>query len=1569
MSVVAQLSTEVSNLISESRRRNNEIKHASERSLAVLKSFTPKESITELQFLKGLSSNPDFVTPFLLSCSSKNAKFSSIAIQSLNKLIQYNSIPISKIDILLDALIEATQLATDIQLKVLQILPSFYQIYGDFINNELLSKFFKICAILGSPNKSPMVINTSSATEQQIVLSLFDKIVEEDKFSNLLKDNDVLIYDDQLIKLSANAFDGFRTFQDYCTLITHQTPEFLPFSTTQESGCLELLENILNNYKSLFVEHEELTFLVKTKLTPILLRSFSTSKDYAIVVRVSRIILLLIKNQLSSLEIEAEVILSLLNLTLSKESNLPLWKKILSLEIFNSLFIKFSTIFSIFKTFDFQEGRKNIILDFLNNCSEFVMEEGINSLLNISDIVSLPSKDRAITLQNASLRIQYIDQLDKHDPPQAPKTYPLYLILNSTSSLCNSIEEHLLEIANLKKFSFISELSKEEQTSEIFQIPQKLISTSIKPIVSIGSEFVYSSLGSELFHSLIRSLQKLSHAAGVLSLQKERDSLLLLFAIATVSTTEKVQEARSSSISESIVETINYATGSVPSTPIKSHGIGTLQSRNLNLRHVICFRALASLSISLGPVLGDSWKFVLITFQWFDYYLNGPSKFLSFKDIPPAPELPLNDLKIIESTLVTLNESSKSYNGEQYHQLLSSLIEQAKTISFNSIDNDSDYFKNTDPIVNDEFAICPYNKDFFISKLGQLSQVNISRFLGNDNERDWELTFKFLSDLSSSQDVIPPLRVLGCGILNEILKELAEEGFSASNLTNSRLEIKIFKSLSIIIDQMLSSHSDELLVSNAESEMIHDTLKTLYELLDRFGTSFKNSWESIVQIIDSPFKFYELSKSKNNQQKQLLKSSFEILQLILNDFLQSIPLNNFKLIIDVLQNFCLQEVELNVSFSAVSYYWLISDYFRGLVANSEEAEFEVETRSALTELINNTEKADVKLRSLWLYLLSSLVKISDDTRVEVKNGAVQTFFRIIDSHGIHLNWNRTFDIVVRDLLNIKLTKPKETDFETLKMFKDNTSIVLKGVTDIYCRFITNLTDEKYWAGLLGFFQRLVELDVVDISKAVYKSTYQILQSFNDITAHNFVLFFNFWYSQSIKYISNETDSYQDMAIEYIKIFERLNDFGKLTRDQLELSISIFNNAIRFPFLPRFVNDAESSTKLQNIILDSLQLLSMKSNGDLLLVNLSSLVLLPFQTRSRILKKLTKANKDNLSSFIHVSIISLQVLENKIDTINDFSKFINDSTFTKVYKNLIDVVKSKVEDDKRHSSRLDQVELWKKSLSLLLKLTEKISPLLRVDEESTQNAILWSLIIDTTTLVLPGRNDERDEEFNLKCYEKFRDIILENLNQRSLKEDFIKELISSVWNASFLYENDELETFLFENSDSPSAVTDALLTSNVIDYSTEPITALSQQRLRLICLKDLFKFTTENIENSGSENKLLVHSFRYLICRIVLIIKRFSCSQRLLNRSPVSTIQQTEITLTLEKLYELLKTLKTLETLKNSSAIISIFPLILENQQYLGRLDSWQPIITGITAEFYQISKQLNGEIKLNALNI
>ncbi|CAG8574494.1 6023_t:CDS:2 [Paraglomus occultum] len=170
------LNTELLALSNEARRKHPEIKEAAERSIFILRTIKERPGFDISQ---ELAKNSDFLRPFVLACETKHIKLVTISIGSLQKLISRHAIPETSIKMILKTLNDIVSQGVDIQLKILQTLPSLLSNY-DSLHGDLLAEALLLCFRL-QDSKIVVVNNTAAATLRQLVINIFEKVELEDE--------------------------------------------------------------------------------------------------------------------------------------------------------------------------------------------------------------------------------------------------------------------------------------------------------------------------------------------------------------------------------------------------------------------------------------------------------------------------------------------------------------------------------------------------------------------------------------------------------------------------------------------------------------------------------------------------------------------------------------------------------------------------------------------------------------------------------------------------------------------------------------------------------------------------------------------------------------------------------------------------------------------------------------------------------------------------------------------------------------------------------------------------------------------------------------------------------------------------------------------------------------------------------------------------------------------------------------------------------------------------------------------------------------------------------------------
>ncbi|CAG8005118.1 unnamed protein product [Penicillium olsonii] len=418
---------------------------------------------------------PNFVEPFIIACHTRHTKLAGIAVICLQRLIASRSLPSTRLKDVVAGLKETTGLSLDIQLKILQSLPSLLQFYSNDLSGELLAGTLEICATLQA-SKTIAVSSTAAATLQQLVVSTFERVFSEDKLPNDAKITTSIKVDGQPVDVGCFAYDALLVLDDLCRLIDGEPLQFLRSRTLSPNFVLELIESILLNSGRLFVGHPELSQVLRVRLLPLAVRCLSERSSFAQSVRISRILLILLKRHMSLLTAECEMALSLITHLAEPDSTAP-WKRLLCMEIFRGLYAEPGAVRLIYTLYDGEDGRKNILRDHMAALVRLASEKP--ALIGVSNQSTVPlradptrsatedqitletggvagvigstvppseTKVPGISMQWSVVRTPFIELLDKTEPPVAPETYIYSLVLNCISSFAEGLAKFILPL-------------------------------------------------------------------------------------------------------------------------------------------------------------------------------------------------------------------------------------------------------------------------------------------------------------------------------------------------------------------------------------------------------------------------------------------------------------------------------------------------------------------------------------------------------------------------------------------------------------------------------------------------------------------------------------------------------------------------------------------------------------------------------------------------------------------------------------------------------------------------------------------------------------------------------------------------------------------------------------------------------------------------------------------------------------------------------------------------------------------------------------------------------------------
>lgn len=254
---------------------------------------------------------------------------------------------------------------------------------------------------------------------------------------------------------------------------------------------------------------------------------------------------------------------------------------------------------------------------------------------------------------SASMRVQCIDQLEKIDPPQLPELYVRFLSLTCLTNICENLAGHILPIfiaveqvgstssvynpsqslfASLDGVKFtVKDAASffEEQHPEIQNVIvlSKMISQMWRPLQKALAHFLHAKLDADLFHSVMKAIQNICLASGVLRLQEPRNEFLTSISqLALTFSVMKDLATTTSPVAVSFVPDLSHLLhiGQTQNSPSANVPQNTL---TLLPKNVSAVKVLQNISTTISSVLDESaWQIVLETLQFMDIAIQNKAE-------------------------------------------------------------------------------------------------------------------------------------------------------------------------------------------------------------------------------------------------------------------------------------------------------------------------------------------------------------------------------------------------------------------------------------------------------------------------------------------------------------------------------------------------------------------------------------------------------------------------------------------------------------------------------------------------------------------------------------------------------------------------------------------------------------------------------------------------------------------------------------------------------------------------------------------------------------------------------
>ncbi|KAF7701871.1 hypothetical protein HF521_001154 [Silurus meridionalis] len=1154
--LLENMQTDLRSLSMECKKKFPPVKEAAESGIVKIKTIAARNT----EILAALKENSsEVVQPFLMGCGTKEPKITQLCLAAIQRLMSHEVVSEAAAGNIINMLWQLMENGLE-ELKLLQTVLVLLTT-NTVVHDEVLSKAIVLCFRLHF-TKDNITNNTAAATVRQVVTVVFERMVAEDeRFKGMTEQPPVIQANSNRRSVSTlrpSAKDAYMLFQDLCQLVNADAPYWLVGMTemTRTFG-LELLESVLNDFPGVFLQHQEFSFLLKERVCPLVIKLFSPNikfrqgscssaaspapveKPYfPICMRLLRVVSVLIKHFYSLLVTECEIFLSLLVKFLDGEK--PQWLRAVAVESVHRLCVQPHLLRSFCQSYDMKQHSTKVFRDIVNALGSFIQSLFIvPSIGNVS--ANAPAGGSVSSAQAAaqggpgaaggpgglstpaafeyrgmwiplmsvsvqgSAKATYLEMLDKVEPPSIPEGYAMSVAFSALLDLVRSITSIIeKELAKEEKEAVAREEAglslppaqrdESPQDPQPNQVWEEMVNACWCGLLAALSLLLDASTDETATESILKAELTMASLCGRLGLVTPRDAFITAickaslpphYALTVLSSNAASLSNKTYSIQGQNVQIISPSSEShqqvvAVGQPLSAQPQGTVV---LTAKNIQCMRTLLNLAHCHGAVLGTSWQLVLATLQHLVWILGlkpgvggalkpgraveGPSTVLT--------TAVMTDLPVISNILSRLFESSQYLDDVSLHHLINALC----SLSMEAME--MAYGNNKEPSL------------FAVAKLLETGLVNMDRI-----EILWRPLTAHLLEVCQHPNT--RMREWGAEAVTSLIKAGLAYKHDPPLSQNQRLQLLLLNPLKELSNIL---HAD----------IRQKQLECVLQILQSQGDSLGPGWPLVLGVIGA---------IRNDQGESLIRTAFQCLQLVVTDFLPTMPCTCLQIVVDVAGSFGLQNQELNISLTSIGLLWNISDYFfqRGEKITEElEKEEAILTKQAREkgEPLNRPFHPAPPFDCLWLCLYAKLGELCVDPRPAVRKSAGQTMFSTIAAHGTLLQqptWHIVVWKVLFHLLDCVRKSSTTADKEKIesgggnilihhsrdtaeKQWAETWVLTLAGVARIFNtrRYLLQQLGDffKAWEVLLDHIQSAALSKNNEVSLAALKSFQEILQ--------------------------------------------------------------------------------------------------------------------------------------------------------------------------------------------------------------------------------------------------------------------------------------------------------------------------------------------------------------------------------------------------------------------------------------------------------------------------------------------
>eukprot|EP00256_Glycine_max_P052361 XP_014618686.1 protein MON2 homolog isoform X3 [Glycine max] len=899
---------------------------------------------------------------------------------------------------------------------------------------------------------------------------------------------------------------GLRLLEDLTSLAAGGSAIWLRVNILQRTFALDILEFILSNYVAVFRTLLPYEQALRRQICSLLMTSLRTNAELegetgepSFRRLVLRSVAHIIRLYSSSLITECEVFLSmLLKVTFL---DLPLWHRILVLEILRGFCVEARTLRILFQNFDMHPKNTNVVEGMVKALARVVsnvqvQESSEESLAAVAGMFSSKAKGIEWSLDNDASNAAVLVASEAHAITLAVEGL-LGVVFTVATLTDAAIDVGELESPRCDNDPPV------KWTGKTAVLCISMVDSLWLTILDALSLILSRSQGEAIVLEILKGYQAFTQACGILRAVEPLNSFLASLCKFTINfpvETEKRSSALPSPVSKRSELSVDQR-DSIVLTP----------------KNVQALRTLFNIAHRLHNVLGPSWVLVLETLAALDRAIHSPHA-TTQEVSTPVPKFTRelstqsSDFNILSSLNSQLFESSALMHISAVKSLLSALCQLSHQCMTSS---------SLGPTTSQKIGSISFSVERMISILVN----NVHRV-----EPFWDQVISHFLELADNSN--PHLKNMALDALDQSISAvLGSDRFQDYKLSKSlepsqEMEVNLDKLMSL--ECSIISPLKVLYFSTQSVDVRIGSLKILLHVLERYGEKLHYSWPNILEM---------LRYVADVSEKDLVTLGFQNLRVIMNDGLSALPTDCLQVCVDVTGAYSAQKTELNISLTAVGLLWTMTDFIAKGLLNGPFEEKEAGVGSTVKQIdrkkmedqtrisYNVRDQASVDgvdFEKLLFSVFSLLQNLGADERPEVRNSAVRTLFQTLGTHGQKLSksmwedclWNYVFPTLDRASHMVATSSKDEWQGKELgtrggkavhmlihhsrntaqKQWDETLVLVLGGIARIlrlFFPFFTSLSN--FWSGWESLLQ-FVENSILNGSKEVALAAINCLQT-------------------------------------------------------------------------------------------------------------------------------------------------------------------------------------------------------------------------------------------------------------------------------------------------------------------------------------------------------------------------------------------------------------------------------------------------------------------------------------------